>query len=101
MPNNGFTNNVDPKAIEVYPQTDGNNGYINSAYLKERDLEQIIQMFSICKGFIIDLRYGYKSGIFVPLYPYFVSETRPFAKLTHGNINNPGEFTFSYPQKHY
>ena len=96
-PISGFTNSGDPKAIEVYPQTEGDIGYINSAYLKEREIVQIKQLFSTCKGIIIDLRYGAKPGIFDPLYPYLVSETRPYVKFTLGNINNPGEFAFYAP----
>jgi len=94
MPSRGFSNYGDPEAIEVYPQTEGNIGYINPAYLEKLDIEQIKQLFFTCKGIIIDLRYGAKPGIFIPLYPYLVSETRPFMKFTLGNINNPGEFAF-------
>ncbi|MEM6541767.1 MAG: S41 family peptidase, partial [Bacteroidota bacterium] len=56
---------------------------------------EIKEDFKNTRGIIIDIR-NYPST-FVPfsLGSYFVSDSTPFVKFTNGNINNPGEFTFT------
>lgn len=74
---------------------DGNIGYITLATIKEEDIPEIKKSFINTKGIIIDIR-NYPST-FVPfaLGTYFMSELTPFVKFTTGNIDNPGEFTFT------
>lgn len=73
----------------------GNIGYITLANIKEEDISEIKKYFKDTKGIIIDIR-NYPSA-FVPftLGSYFVSESTAFAKFTQGNLDNPGEFTFT------
>jgi C-terminal processing protease CtpA/Prc len=74
---------------------DGNIGYITLKTIKQEDIEIIKDTFKTTKGIIIDIR-NYPST-FVPfsLGSYFVEDNTPFVKFTKGNINNPGEFTFT------
>ena len=74
----------------------GNNiGYVSLSSIKEEDIQNIKNEFKDTKGIIIDIR-NYPST-FVPfsLGSYFVSSSTPFVKFTNGNIDNPGEFTFT------
>ncbi len=70
-------------------------GYITLATIKDIEIPQIKKSFMNAKGIIIDIR-NYPAT-FVPfaLGEFFTSKRKPFAKFTTGNINNPGEFTFS------
>ena len=74
---------------------DNNIGYITLQTIKEDDIAQIKDEFKSTKGIIIDIR-SYPST-FVPfsLGSYFVSSSTPFVKFTNGNVDNPGEFTFT------
>ena len=80
---------------KCYKLLDGNIGYVTLASIKNEDVSVIKETFKDTKGIIIDIR-NYPSA-FMPfsLAPYFVSSPTPFVKFTNGNINNPGEFTFS------
>lgn len=84
--------NKDEKCYELL---DGNIGYVTLATIKNEDVPVIKESFKNTKGIIIDIR-NYPSA-FMPfsLAPYFVSTPTPFVKFTQGNINNPGEFTFT------
>jgi C-terminal processing protease CtpA/Prc len=85
---------VDEKE-KCYKLLDGNIGYITLANIKNEDIPVIKESFKNTKGLIIDIR-NYPS-VFVPfiLGSYFVSKPTPFVKFTNGNVNNPGEFTFT------
>ena len=74
-----------------------NIGYITLKTIKEADIPIIKKEFVNTKGIIIDIR-NYPS-YFVPflLGSYFVSDKTPFVKFTEGNLNNPGEFTYTHP----
>ncbi|MCL2651258.1 MAG: S41 family peptidase, partial [Candidatus Azobacteroides sp.] len=74
-------------------------GYITLKSIKDEDIPAIKETFKNTKGIIIDIR-NYPSA-FTPftLAPYFVSKSTPFVKFTNGNVNNPGEFTFTSPLK--
>ncbi|HDZ14609.1 MAG TPA: peptidase S41, partial [Pricia sp.] len=74
---------------------EGNIGYITLANIKEEDIPDIEKSFKDTKGIIIDIR-NYPST-FVPfsLGSYFMSEPTAFVKFSNGNIDNPGEFTFT------
>ena len=80
-----------------YKMLDGNIGYVTLKNIKEEDIPIIKDTFQNTKGIIIDIR-NYPST-FVPfsLGGYFVSDTTAFVKFTGGNVNNPGEFTFTEP----
>ena len=80
---------------KCYELLDGNIGYVTLATIKNEDIPVIKETFRNTKGIIIDIR-NYPST-FVPflLGSYFVSTTTPFVKFTQGNVNNPGEFTFT------
>ncbi|MGF1587103.1 MAG: S41 family peptidase [Bacteroidales bacterium] len=78
-----------------YRLLDNNIGYITLMSIKADDIPEIRKDFKNTRGIIIDIR-NYPST-FVPfsLGSFFTSTPTPFVKFTHGNINNPGEFTFS------
>lgn len=84
--------NKDEKCFKIL---DGNIGYITLANIRNEDISEIKKTFIDTKGIIIDIR-NYPST-FVPfsLGSYFMAESTPFAKFTNGNIDNPGEFTFT------
>ncbi|MBU2947011.1 S41 family peptidase [Zobellia uliginosa] len=78
-----------------FKMLDNNIGYVTLQTIKEDDIAQIKDDFKNTKGMIIDIR-NYPST-FVPfsLGSYFVSSSTPFVKFTNGNVDNPGEFTFT------
>lgn len=84
--------NKDEKCFKIL---DDNIGYVSLANIKDDDISEIKESFEDTKGIIIDIR-NYPSA-FVPflLGSYFMAESTPFVKFTTGNINNPGEFTFT------
>lgn len=102
------------KIIKLYPRTDlnvyswyrntkeksyrlldNNIGYITLRTIQDEDIQKIKDEFKNTRGIIIDIR-NYPST-FVPfkLGTYFLSSSTPFVKFTKGNLNNPGEFTFT------
>lgn len=80
---------------KCYRLFDNNIGYITLMSIKDDDIPKIKEEFKNTRGIIIDIR-NYPST-FVPfkLGSFFVSSSTPFVKFTNGNINNPGEFTFT------
>ena len=74
---------------------ENNIGYVTLGSIKDEDIKNIKNEFKDTKGIIIDIR-NYPST-FVPfsLGSYFVSSFTPFVKFTNGNVDNPGEFTFT------
>ncbi len=74
---------------------DNNIGYVTLLSIKDDDITKIKKEFKNTRGIIIDIR-NYPST-FVPfkLGSFFVSSSTPFVKFTSGNINNPGEFSFT------
>ncbi|MCD8043512.1 MAG: S41 family peptidase [Tannerellaceae bacterium] len=80
---------------KCYKLLENNIGYVTLATIRSEDVEHIKEDFKDTKGIIIDIR-NYPS-YFVPfeLGCYFVEAATPFVKFTKGNVNNPGEFTFS------
>lgn len=83
------------KKEKCYKLINGNIGYVTLASIQDTDVPIIKEVFKDTKGIIIDIR-NYPSA-FMPfsLAPYFVSSPTPFVKFTNGNVNNPGEFTFT------
>ena len=80
---------------KCYKILDENIGYITLQSIKDEDIPIIKKEFIDTKGIIIDIR-NYPST-FVPfqLGAYFMSSPTSFVKFSKGNINNPGEFTFT------
>jgi C-terminal processing protease CtpA/Prc len=78
-----------------YELLENNIGYITLQSIKDKDIPIIKEKFMDTKGIIIDIR-NYPSS-FVPfsLGSYFLSSPTSFVKFTRGNIDNPGEFTFT------
>lgn len=78
-----------------YKMLDNNIGYVTLSSIKDEDIEKIKNEFKGTQGIIIDIR-NYPST-FVPfsLGSYFVSSSTPFVKFSNGNVDNPGEFTFT------
>jgi len=78
-----------------FKMLDNNIGYVTLQNIKEEDISKIKREFKDTKGIIIDIR-NYPST-FVPfsLGSYFVSSMTPFVRFTNGNVDNPGEFTFT------
>lgn len=84
--------NKDEKCFKIL---DGNIGYITLANIKQEDFSEIKKSFENTKGIIIDIR-NYPSA-FTPfaLGSYFMTDSTAFVKFTNGNVDNPGEFTFT------
>lgn len=78
-----------------FKMLDNNIGYVTLQNIKKEDISKIKSEFKDTKGIIIDIR-NYPST-FVPfsLGSYFVTSFTPFVKFTNGNVDNPGEFTFT------
>ena len=70
-------------------------GYITLKSIKDEDIPVIKREFFNTKGIIIDIRNYPSANTPYTLGNYFVSKSTPFVKATKGNINNPGEFTFT------
>lgn len=81
--------------VKSFKMLKNNIGYVTLQTIQEEDISKIRTEFKATEGIIIDIR-NYPST-FVPfsLGSFFVSSSTPFVKFTAGNINNPGEFTFS------
>jgi C-terminal processing protease CtpA/Prc len=71
-----------------------NIGYINLKTLKGEDIPVIKREFMNAKGIIVDIRNYPPSYAAYMLGSFFVREDILIAKVTVGNANNPGEFTF-------
>jgi C-terminal processing protease CtpA/Prc len=82
---------------KCYKLLEGNIGYVTLENIKTEDILYIKEAFVNTDGIVIDIR-NYPST-FVPflLGTFFLSEATPFVKFTNGNVNNPGEFTYSDP----
>lgn len=82
---------------KCYKLLDEDIGYLTLENIKTEDILYIKEAFMNTKGIVIDIR-NYPST-FVPflLGTFFLSEATPFVKFTNGNVNNPGEFTFTPP----
>lgn len=80
---------------KCYRLLNNNIGYVTLMSIKDDDIPKIKEEFKNTRGIIIDIR-NYPST-FVPfsLGSFFISSSTPFVKFTNGNINNPGEFSFT------
>lgn len=76
---------------------DHNIGYITLRSLKREEIDSIMKLFKNTKGIIIDIRNYPNTFVPFTLAPYFVSSATPFVKFTKGNVNTPGEFSFTEP----
>ena len=72
-------------------------GYVTLANIQAEDILNIKGAFKETNGLVIDIR-NYPST-FVPflLGSFLMPEETAFVKFTNGNINNPGEFTYTSP----
>ncbi len=68
-------------------------GYINMAYVREGDVDEIFKTFENKKSIIIDLR-NYPAYIFYQFSRYLNSEKRDFVKIYTPDINYPGKFLY-------
>lgn len=84
--------------VPCYKFIDKNIGYINLENIAKEDIPVIKKEFLNTKGIIIDIR-NYPPDVFNLLAPYFISKTTGFSKSTRGNVENPGEFTFTSTNK--
>lgn len=80
---------------KCYKILDGNIGYITLRSIKNSEFPIIIKTMTDTKGIIIDFREGVSEYVPYSLGSFFVSKKTPFAKVTSGNIDNPGEFQFA------
>jgi len=80
-----------------YKWLDGNIGYITLQSIKAEDVPVIKETFKDARGIIIDIRNYPSTFVVFSLGSYFVSTSTPFVKFTKGNVDNPGEFTFTPP----
>ena len=81
------------KVIEI--NNEESIGYINLASINDGDIDTIKQLFKDRKGIIIDIRNYPNAIVFKSLGSFFVTKKRSFSKFTFGNVNKPGEFTFT------
>ncbi|MCJ8273180.1 MAG: S41 family peptidase [Psychrosphaera sp.] len=88
----GYRAKKDDKSFKMLKD---NIGYITLKNIKTTDVTAIKQQFAKTQGIIIDIR-NYPAA-FMPfsLGPFFTAKKSPFVKFTNGNLNNPGEFTFT------
>jgi len=80
---------------KCYKILDGNIGYITLRSIKNSEFPIIIKTLLDTRGIIIDFRNGVSEYVPYSLGSLFVSKKTPFAKVTSGNIDNPGEFQFA------
>ena len=74
-------------------------GYIWLETLKRDSVPAIMEKFNNTKGIIIDIRcYPSDFPIFA-LGSYLTPQPTEFVKFTNGNIEQPGKFTFTAPNK--
>jgi len=72
-------------------------GYINPGFLKENEIDLIMDKYINKKGIIIDLRYYPSDFIVYSLSKYLVSSPTDFAKFTRTSFDNIGKFTIGNP----
>lgn len=93
---NWYKVNKDEKCFKIL---NGNIGYVTLANIQDEDVPEIKESFKNTKGIIIDIRNYPSAYVISSLVSYFVTEATAFVKLTQGNPDNPGEFTFTDPLK--
>lgn len=67
-------------------------GYINPGFLKENEIDSIMEEYMNKEGIIIDLRYYPSDFIVYSLSKYLVSSPTAFAKFTRTSFDKPGIF---------
>ncbi|KYH04459.1 hypothetical protein A1704_17340 [Chryseobacterium cucumeris] len=72
-------------------------GYINPGFLKENEIDLIMDEYINKKGIIIDLRYYPSDFIVYSLSKYLVSSPTDFAKFTRTSFDDIGKFTIGNP----
>jgi len=88
------SNTAAQERIKSFKLLEGNIGYISLGDVTAEDIPEIKKAFKNTKGIIADSRKYPKTSIVFPLGSYFVTEPTTFVKISHGNPDNPGEFTF-------
>ncbi len=78
-----------------FKMLDNNIGYVTLQTIKQEDIPKIKNDFKDTKGIIIDIRKYPSANVYFSLGSYFVGSSTPFVKFTNGNVDNPGEFTFT------
>ncbi|NRA62577.1 MAG: peptidase S41 [Psychrobium sp.] len=71
-----------------------NIGYINLRHLQTQDVSRLKKQLINTQGIIIDMRKYPGSFSLHSLGAFFTSEATEFAKVTHVNLDNPGEVVF-------
>lgn len=69
-------------------------GYFTLENVKYADVSKLKDTLTSLKGIVIDIRNYPNQFVTLQLASLFVSNHTDFAKLSIGNINNPGEFRF-------
>ena len=87
-----FSNDVN-RDTETTNEISTEIGYINMAYVRKGDVEEIFKNFKNKKSIIIDLR-NYPAYIFYPMTAYLNSEKRKFVKVYKPNTKYPGKYHF-------
>ncbi|MCL1973814.1 MAG: peptidase S41, partial [Bacteroidetes bacterium] len=72
-------------------------GYVTLKKINQKVVADIKKEFKNAKGIIIDIRNYPAAFVVHTLGSFFVADDTPFAKATHNNLNNPGEFTLQPP----
>jgi C-terminal processing protease CtpA/Prc len=68
--------------------------YINNGAMKKDSIAEAWKEFEHSKGLIIDIRNYPSDFIIYDLSDYLLPKSMPFVKLSNGNLDHPGKFTF-------
>lgn len=85
----GFFN----RDVKITTEIGDDIGYINMAYVRKGDIEEIFKTFENKKSIIIDLR-NYPAHIYYEFSKYINSEKRAFVKIYTPDLNYPGKYLF-------
>ncbi len=82
---------------EKFRLLSNNIGYINMAYLEERDVKDMMEILRSTDGLIIDLR-NYPTFLPHKLAQYFIKSKESYAKIIQPDISYPGKFLQTKPK---
>lgn len=82
---------------EKYKIMSNNIGYINMAYLEEKDVKNMMKTLGNTDGLIIDLR-NYPNFMPFNLAKYFVTNEKSFATIMKPDLAYPGKFIQKKPK---
>ncbi len=84
------------KVEKKFEILENNIGYINMAFLEEKDVKDMMESMMTTKGLIIDLR-NYPKFTPINLAKYFITKERKFVEIIQPNLSYPGKFHYKKP----